>query len=212
MRFILFVEGKTEKTVLSDFIRRWLNGQFRDNIGINVVKFEGWPQYLKDVGKKAQMHLNGPRSDDIIGVIGLLDLCGPTIYPRDATSAGDRYTWGKQAVEESVNHPQFRHFFAVHEVEEWLLSQPGIFPAAVASALRTIGPPESVNSTTPPAKLLDQTYLRATGRGYHKVVNGKQLFAKLDVNVAYSSCPHLKLMLDEMAVMAQAKGLRGSAE
>jgi hypothetical protein len=56
----------------------------------------------------------------------------------------------------------------------------------------------------PPAKRLNDIYNRQTRRRYKKVVYGKNLFAKLDPDVAYTKCPRLKEFLDAMLKLAKA--------
>jgi hypothetical protein len=55
--------------------------------------------------------------------------------------------------------------------------------------------------------LLDRIYKQKTRRNYKKRTYGKQLFAKLDPEVAVARCPYLKSMLDEMLKLARAGGL-----
>ena len=99
-------------------------------------------------------------------------------------------------------------FFAVHEFEAWLLSQPDIFSAAVKRSLpKKIAQPETVNFNEPPSKLLNRVYKDRTKKTYKKTTYGKDLFAKLDPLVAVKKCPHLKTMLEEMLSMAQTAGL-----
>ncbi|MEI7748551.1 MAG: DUF4276 family protein [Chlorobiaceae bacterium] len=204
MRFILFVEGYTEDKALPAFLKRWLDARLLKPVGIRVVRFEGWPELVKDVAKKAKMHLNGPWKDDIIAVISLLDLYGPTFYPAQASDSKERYEWGKQYLEGMVDHRKFFQFFAVHEVEAWLLSDPEIFPQKVKSAFpKRIEKPEMVNFTEPPAKLLERLYSNYTPRSYKKVVHGRELFGKLNPEVAYSKCPRLKELLDNMLELAE---------
>ena len=97
-------------------------------------------------------------------------------------------------------------YFAVHEVEAWLLSEPKIFPSELHRRIPT-KPPESVNLHNPPAKVLDTLYESAFKRGYKKIVHGKALFDKLDPARAYERCPHLKLMLDDMLDLARRSDL-----
>lgn len=109
--------------------------------------------------KKAGLYLNGPQKDDIIAVIALLDLYGPTFYPAGKETAPERYEWAKAYLESKVGHPKFRQFFAVHETEAWLLSDPNLFPNEVKIALPgKIQRPEEVNFDKPPARLLEQIY------------------------------------------------------
>jgi hypothetical protein len=204
MKFILFVEGYTEDKALPQFLKRWLDPKLTSPVGIKTVRFEGWPELAKDAPKKAEMHLNGPRKDEIIAIISLLDLYGPTFYPAHLTEYEGRYDWAKQDIEKKVGQPKFFQFFAVHEVEAWLLSDPNIFPSAVKRAFpNKIESPETVNSTEPPAKLLERLYPLHTGRSYKKVVHGKELFGKLDPNIAYQKCPKLQQLLDKMLKLAK---------
>ena len=90
MRFVLFVEGHTEDIALPAFLKRWLDPRLGQPVGIRTVRFDGWAALLKDAPLKAHMHLNGPAKDDIVAVISLLDLYGPTFYPSNliASDAG----------------------------------------------------------------------------------------------------------------------------
>lgn len=204
MKFILFVEGHTEDKALPAFLKRWLDPRLESPVGIQTVRFDGWPELFRDAEQKAKMHLNGPSKDKIIAVISLLDLYGPTFYPADITERDKRYLWAKQMIEDKVKEKNFFQFFAVHEVEAWLLSQPEIFPASVRNALPgKVVTPETVNFDEPPAKLLDKLYRQHTKRIYKKVVNGKELFGKLDPAVAYEKCPRLRELLDTMLDLAR---------
>jgi len=204
MRFILFVEGYTEDKTLPKFLKKWLDPRLTNPIGIRTVRFEGWHEIVKDAPLKAKMYLNGPAKDDIIAVISLLDLYGPTFYPNNLKGCKERYDWAKEYIEKKVNHPKFFQFFAVHEVEAWLLSQPDLFPLKVKKAFPTkIQNPETVNFDEPPAKLLDRLYSLHLSRSYKKVANGREIFGKLDPNVAYQKCLSLQELLDKMLDLAK---------
>ncbi len=203
MRFILFVEGHTEDKALPKFIKKWLDPKVTQPVGIRTVRFDGWPELVKNAPLKAKMYLNGPAREEIVAVISLLDLYGPTFYPLDKKTSDDRYAWAKADIEKKVGQSKYFQFFAVHEVEAWLLSEPSIFPLAVQKALPSkIDRPETVNFDEPPAKLLDRLYDSHMKRSYKKVVNGKELFSKLDPDVAYKKCPKLKELLDKMLELA----------
>jgi hypothetical protein len=62
-----------------------------------------------------------------------------------------------------------------------------------------------VNFEEPPAKLLHRVY-RAHRREYKKVVDGSALLNKLDPDRAYEQCPHLRMLLDDMLLLAKAAG------
>ena len=135
MKFVLFVEGHTERASVPAFLKRWLDPQLTQKVGIQPVRFEGCKDFDKGLCRKAHMYLDSPARDEIIAVIGLLDLYGPHIYPGHLSSAHDRYEWGVRHYEQQVGRSNFRIFFAVHEVEAWLLSQPALFPHEVQRAL-----------------------------------------------------------------------------
>ena len=42
MKFVLFVEGHTEKAALPAFLKRWLDPQLEQRVGLKPVRFEGW--------------------------------------------------------------------------------------------------------------------------------------------------------------------------
>jgi hypothetical protein len=208
MKFILLVEGRTERDAAAALLKRWLDPQLRQPVGIQVVSFDGYADLVRNMGTKARMHLEGPKRSEIVGVVGLLDLYGPTLYPPDKTTADERFAWGKEHFEKEVGLEKFRLFFAVHEFEAWLLSQPDIFPGDIKNALQNkVAQPEMVNFTEPPAKLLDRIYKQQTRRNYKKTTHGKQLFAKLDPATAAAKCPYLKAMLEEMLNLAKGAGL-----
>jgi len=99
MRFILLVEGHTERKAVPAFLKRWLDPQLRQPVGIKPVRFEGWAELVDDVEKKAHSYLDDPSQDDVIAVISLLDLYGPTIYPNHTASAAERQDWGRTHLE-----------------------------------------------------------------------------------------------------------------
>jgi hypothetical protein len=207
MKFVLFVEGYTEDKALPKFLKRWLDPRLEKPVGIKTVRFEGWQELVKDTSQKAHMYLNGPDKDDIIAVIALIDLYGPTFYPKKLKTADERFDWAKEELEKKVNHPKFLQFFAAHETEAWLLSNPDLFPVEVKKSLPAkVVNPETVNFDEPPAKLLERLYSQKIGRRYKKVTNGRELFGRLEPDVAYGKCPKLRELLDKMLELAGDAG------
>lgn len=208
MRFILFVEGHSDRLTLPGFLKRWLDPRLTEPVRITAVRHDGWREYYKDIRTKVHLHLEGPRSGDIIAAIGLLDLYGPTFYPSHLKSADERYVWGRQHIEDQVGHGKFRQFFAVHELEAWLLADPSLFLPEVSRALPgKAAQPEAVNFDLPPAKLLRKLYSEKANSEYRKVTDGTELFGHLDPALAREKCPRLREMLDGMLALAKAVGL-----
>lgn len=203
MKIVLFVEGHTERKALAPFLKRWLDPQLPQPMGIKVVRFEGWRDYYGEIDKKVQLNLSGKSGQKVVGAIGLLDLYGPTFYPSDVKTVEERYEWGKAHIEKRVDHSRFRQHFAVHETEAWLLSDPLLLPKKVSAALPSkASAPETVNFDQPPAKLLGRLYGEKLRRTYKKVTDGANLFRQLDPNVASRKCPHLKRVLTDMLALA----------
>jgi hypothetical protein len=210
MKFVLFVEGHTEKKAIAPFLKRWLDPKLNQPVRIQPVRFDGWAEMVKDMPKKVRRYLEGPEEDQIIAVVALLDLYGPTIYPANLSSSEERRRWAVEELTKKVGPERFRMFFAVHEVEAWLLSRPELFrfPRAVANKFSArVQHPEAVNFDTPPAKLLDNLYNQACKRDYNKVVFGSNFFQSLDPDVVYQKCPHFAVMMDELLRLAKQKEL-----
>jgi hypothetical protein len=208
MKFVLFVEGHTEHKAIPILLHKWLDGRLDQRAGIKVVRFDGWSELVKDLPTKARMYLHGPGSEDTIAVLGLLDLYGPTFYPAHCRTVQKRIEWATAYLLEKVNEQRFRMFFAVHELEAWLLSDPNLFPAVVRDAFPgTIQNPETVNFKRPPKKLLDRLYFEKQKKHYKELVDGGDLFSRLDPQLVYDRCPHFAQMLDEMLALARKAGL-----
>lgn len=200
MKFVLFCEGATEKGALPDFLRRWLNAQLPVRIGVQPVHFNGWAELVKDSPTKARLHLRNP---DVIAVVALLDLHGPTFYPKSCTTADERCSWAKVHLENQVNDSRFRQHFAVHDLEAWILSQPEVLPIAVRKKLPAkAAKPETVNFNEPPAHLLNRLYEEATGRRYKKRTYGEELFRKLDPQSVCDKCPYFRKLADDLVELA----------
>jgi hypothetical protein len=204
MKFVLFVEGHTEKRVLSELLKRWLDLRLPQKVGISTVRFEGWGDYYSEIPTRVGMSLSGKTGNDVIAAIGLLDLYAPDFpYPKGKTAAAGRYAWAKKHLEERVGHPRFRLHFAVHETEAWLLADPEILPREVRKALPgRCSHPETVDFDEPPAKLLSRLYREKAGRGYRKLIDGADLFRSLSPDRARERCPALKALLDDMLALA----------
>ncbi|MCH7725090.1 MAG: DUF4276 family protein [Planctomycetes bacterium] len=205
MKFVLLLEGKTEQLAISDFLKRWLNGQLSGRVGVDAISLGGYGNFRKDCKKRARLFLTSPRADQVILVIGILDLYGPNFYPRQLNTVKERYDWLVKTFEDDVDHEKFRMFAAVHEFEAWLLSQPEILPREVRESLpaKSTRYPERVNFHEPPAKVLSRLYRQRINRNYGKIKDGKLLFRKLSPKTASEKCPYLKDMLNTMLSQAR---------
>lgn len=132
---------------------------------------------------------------------------GVNYYPNHVSAVQERYDWLCQHFENEVDCAKFHMFCAVHELEAWILSQPENLPATVRRALPgRVQNPESVNFDNPPSKMLQRLYREKLRRDYKKIVDGSDLFSRLDPTVAREKCPYLKTMMDKLLSLAQAAG------
>jgi hypothetical protein len=196
----LYVEGQTERSI-PEFIKRWLDPQLPQPVSVPPVPFGGAQDYLTHFEDRVRLALANGKFDR---AIGLIDFYGSGL-PYQGDTIKQQYQWAKRHLESKVNDARFIQHFAVHETEAWLLSDPSIFPTAVAGFLPKTKWPETVNSTNPPASVLKGLYFKKLKRKYNKRIEGASLFSKLDPKVAYARCPHLRLLLDE--VLKLAKGV-----
>jgi len=200
VKFILLVEGETERKVLPAFLKRWLDEHSSQRVGLKAVKVKD----INDLTKMAQSFIKAPENEDILAVIGLLDLYG---LKGVSGESGPDYSKSVMEIEGEVNHPKFRMFFAVHELEAWLLSQPDIFHRDVRVALKRYAKdPESVDFNKPPSKVLSELYWGKLHKKYKKTTDGTVLFSMLDPHSAHSTCRHLADLLDTMLGLAQKTG------
>jgi len=115
MKFVLFVEGHTERKAIPSFLKRWLDPKLPRPVGIQCVRFDGWAELVKDSPGKAKLYLS---KSNVIAVIALLDLYGPAFFPRAKKTPDEKYLWAKEYLEEKVKketgQDKFFQFFAVH--------------------------------------------------------------------------------------------------
>jgi len=207
MKFVLFVEGQTEQKGIKEFIKKWLDSRISQSVGLQLVRFKGFGEFKTSLEKKAAMYL---AKDDVIAVISLLDLYGVSsdFYPSNKRNASERYEWGKRYFEEKVNHPNYRHFFAVHETEAWLFGDLDNLPRNLRNNLpSSIQTPEKIDFDNPPSKLMGNLYRKSFNRKYNKPVHGKKLFSQMNPEIACQKCPRFKEFLDALLNMARVAGL-----
>lgn len=197
MRFILIVEGDTEKRSIEGLIRKHLAEMTGQNIGITAININGYGNFFRDLPKKVTKYLNGPDKNEILAIVGLMDLY-KTPYAHDVNRPiRERILQGTQLFEDSVQQDRFRMFFAVHEYEAWLLSDSEKFDPAIRSRIASHArDPEDVNTDEPPSKFLKRIYSEYLHREYKKTVDGTVLMGRIDPEKVYEKCPNYRAMID----------------
>jgi hypothetical protein len=211
LRFVLLVEGPSEKLALPQFFKRWLDERFLVPIDIKAIVRTGAANVCEEAPKDVPKLLNALNAPELVGIISICDLASELPFLNPSKSKTERIEIATKFMLDKVDHDKYRHFFIVHELEAWLLSNPTIFGKELGSEVskKIKKNPEEINDKKPPAKLLDEVFFAKTGRNYEdrKPETCANAFRKLDVEKAYAACPSLAAILDEMLSMALAAGL-----
>jgi hypothetical protein len=203
MKFVLLVEGDTEARVLPDFFSRWLNPQLSAKVGFKADNLGGVGHFLHGYARKANKYLSSPAANEIFAVVGIVDLFGLE-FPASCGTLTEKYDWATRKFEKAVNHPKFRMFFAVHEIEAWILGAPTVLPTDVRNALpKSAANPETVNFNEPPGKLLNRLYRDKLNRRYKKTTDGTNLFRQVDPREAVEKCHYLRRALQSLLDLAR---------
>ncbi|MDY7076170.1 MAG: DUF4276 family protein [Chloroflexota bacterium] len=210
MKFVLMVEGWTEKErVVRGFLKRWLDPRLAQPVGINSVRFKGSSNYISNIASKAELYL---ASEDVVAVIGLLDLYGlpkrvQQNFARDAT-VDEKVSSARRQIVNLISvdiRDRFRQHFAVHEIEAWLLAEPDRLPRGIALTSYQKDHPETVDFDTPPSRLLNREWRRLFKRNYKEVTEMRNRLPTLDPDKVYQKCPHFREMMDEMLQLARVR-------
>ena len=113
-----------------------------------------------------------------------------------------------------MNHPHFRPFLALHELEAWIFAAPAVaedhlairgLGNELAKVAANAGGPELVNDgpTTHPSIRLAMT-VQQFGRQhrYGKVADGPEIIAKAGLGAIRAACPHFGEWLDWLEGLA----------
>ena len=197
MRFILIVEGDTEKRSIEGLIRKHLSEKTGQKIGVTAINIKGYGNFIRDLPQKVKKYLTGPDKDEILAVVGLMDLY-KTPYTHEVNCPiRERILEETRHFEELVLQDRFRMFFAVHEYEAWLLSDFDKFDPSIKSKIASHARnPEEVNTDEPPSKFLKRLYSEYLHREYKKTVDGKVLMGRIDPQKVYEKCPNYRVMFD----------------
>ena len=200
-RIIALCEDDTEEVALRRFIVRQWQADGLGSVGLNGVNLDG---QIENVGKLARLYLD---EQDVLAVFTLVDLQGMTRVvhpPHDNLEA--KVERVQEWLRAQVTHARVRQFFPhvyVHEVEAWILAEghalarrlkdPGIEPDPNA---------ESKDFQNPPSERLNGLFLRKRSRRYNKVSDGQPLFAAMEFDPVYNSCPHFRAFYDDLRAAA----------
>jgi len=210
-RIALFVEGDTERgdsrrKTLPTFFHKWLDPQLPEHgkVGIQAVRFQGVSNYLDDLAKKVELYLTERRANFVVGLVDLYGLPPDHCDVSRFATVREKVIAARETIRALVPAEfakRFRQHFAVHEVEAWLLAYPERFPAEKRSQI-TKRPPEEVNFNEPPAKFLK----RVLGSKYKKTVYARNIFPRVDPQIAIDKCPFLRLLASDLLEIAKRLG------
>jgi hypothetical protein len=194
-------EGDTERLAVRLFVaRQWEIDGF-GRVGLKSVRLDGKPEKTGDF---ANGYLDEP---DVLAVFTLIDLQGMIRVvhpPHDNLEAKVERVRGwlrRQVIH--ARTPQFFPHVCVHQTEAWILAEghalarrlkdPGIEPDPNA---------ESKDFQNPPSARLNVLFLRKASRRYNKISDGQPLFAAMQFEPVYYSCPYFRAFYDDLRAVA----------
>jgi hypothetical protein len=216
-RVLLLVEGQTEEAFVNHVLRPHLEplGVFVERASLLRTKElpEGKP-YKGGVTTYHQMARDARRllRDSDAYVTTLIDYYGlPGDFPglvdaKVLTDTMDRVETLEASFAQSINHPRFHPFLAVHEFEAWVfaasaaaeehLSVRGL-GAELDKMAAAAGGAERVNDdpATHPSARLATVLSRLGRRQYGKVADGPDIVAKAGLAIVRDACPHFATWL-----------------
>jgi len=196
-RIIILCEGDTEELAVRYFIfRQWVH-EGRNAIGLHPINLRG---RLQDVPLKAAMFLDEP---DVLGVFTLIDLYG---MDRVAHHNDDDLRAKIERVcgwlRSGLQHPRSSVFFpylSVHDTEALILAEGIALGRRLAdTSIRPDANAELKNLAKPPQRLIHDLFVSRKGDRYHKIKDGRPLFASLQFEPVYTTCLHFREFYDAL--------------
>ncbi len=210
----LFVEGDSEsgdarRQTLPIFIHKWLDPQLPQGqrVGITAVNFKGVSKYLDEMPRKVGLYLDNGRANFVVGLVDLYGIPPDRIDLSQCPRVEEKVIAARAYIRSLVPKQfgeLFRQHFAVHELEAWLLAYPEEWPAEVRHQIAERRP-EQVNFNEPPAKFLKRIYKSVLGKNYKKTTTAKNLFPKIDPQIAIDKCPYSKQFMEDLLDLAKGR-------
>ena len=196
-RVVILCEGDTEELAVKHFILRQWSAKSFHTVGIQTINLYG---KLQHVASKTKLFLE---NREVLAVFTMVDLAG---MDQVRHSSDDNLEAKVRRVKEwlgnKLAHPRKSDFFpyvCVHETEAWILAE-GI------SLGKRLGDPnikpdpqaEDKNFQNPPSKRLNTLFLNRRKKRYHKIQDGRPLFANMNFDRVYSSCGYFREFYDNL--------------
>jgi hypothetical protein len=198
---VLVCEGKAEELAVRYFIARQWQADDLGSVGLKRINLHG---KLENLGKFARLCLD---EQDVLDVFTLVDLQGMTrvVHPPDDNLEA-KVERVRQWLRAQVTHPRAGQFFphiCVHQTEAWILAE----GHALARRLKDPGiesdpDAEQEDFQNPPSERLNQLFLRKRSSRYNKISDGRPLFAAMQFEPVYNSCPHFRAFYDDLHAVA----------
>ena len=179
MRLTILCEGDTEERVLKDFLQPYCT-EFES---VQVISSKGASKLKGEFKDIAELTL---KSDEEAIVICLIDLYeAPFSYPKRVQESSDpliaQYNYIKKYMEEKIAEPLQERFYAfpvVMELETWLLADvDNLNTFCRTQNIKPYPEPETIEH---PVKELKDLSRRYRNREYSKVIDGQELFKRID--------------------------------
>jgi hypothetical protein len=181
----VIAEGKTEQAA-RHHLKAFIDGRAGENpkVRLHVLSMNG-PLTRASVRKQAETALSHPST---IGLVALTD-----VYPSFTSASHARAV----VTDWLPKDPRCHAHVACHDFEAWLLvGWSALLKQAGIAKQKPWGKhPEAINTDKPPAHRIKALFQRAE-RSYSRVVDGKKLFEKLDLEQVAALCREFKAFVN----------------
>jgi hypothetical protein len=201
-KIVVLCEGDTEELAVQHFIAPQWKFEGLGSVGLQPRNLNGKPQ---NAGKFARLYLD---EQDVLAVFTLVDLEGTkqvVHQPQDDLDTKVEHV--REWLRRQVTHSRANQFFphiCVHQIEAWILAEGRQLAKRLGD--RQIGPDvdaELKNFQNPPAKRLNELFLRIKSRRYNKKADGTPLFKAMQFGPVYKSCRYFRDFYDDLKAVGQ---------
>lgn len=200
-RIIILCEGDTEELAVKNFIAKQWRADQLHSTGLYPINLNG---KLQDISKNTRLFL---QDSGILAVFTMVDLAG---MDRVNHSSNDHLDMKVKNVKHWLakgithqRHDDFHPHVCVHETEAWILAEGVALKERLGDSNIQPDPmAEKKNFLDPPSKRINTLFLKNRGNRYRKIRDGRPLFANLQFEPVYNSCPYFRKFQDDLKRVA----------
>lgn len=199
-KIVLLCEGSTEEFAVRHFLRPRLDKDGLGHVGLRTINLEA---KFEDIFDLVPGFLKTP---EVRAVFTLVDLYGlnRVPFPANATvtqKVAAARNWLRSrttGVEADFFHPHL----AVHDIEAWLLAEGASLSKRLGHTVKARGNAESIDFDKPPKIVVNELFQLHRKNSYRETIDGPLLYAKLDFDSVYKTCPYFRELYDDLKSIA----------